>query len=188
MSTYHHGNLRTAVLKAASKILEKKGISGLSLRETARDAGVSHNAPYRHFPDRESLLAGIAAEGFSMLGEALKSSSGKAMGAAYVRFALVHPERFRLMFGGSLAVGKYPALREAADRAYQALVDSFRPHADAQQAQVAAAAAWSLVHGLSHLILDGHFAPAQRDAAGTENFVRQVLGGVRYLLGAQRSA
>lgn len=123
-----------------------------------------------------------------MLGEALKSSSGKAMGEAYVRFALKHPQRFRLMFGGSLAVGKYPALREAADRAYQALVDSFRPHADAQQAQVAAAAAWSLVHGLSHLILDGHFAQAQRDAAGTQDFVRQVLGGVRYLLGAQRSA
>jgi len=188
MSTYHHGNLRAAVLKAASKILERQGISGLSLRQAARRAGVSHNAPYRHFPGRESLLAGIAAEGFSMLADGLKGSSGKAMGEAYVRFALKHPQRFRLMFGGSLAVGKYPALREAADRAYQALVDSFRPHADAQQAQVAAAAAWSLVHGLSHLILDGHFAQAQRYAAGTEDFVRQVLGGVRYLLGAQRSA
>lgn len=188
MSTYHHGDLRAAVLQAASKILEKHGISGLSLREAARRAGVSHNAPYRHFPDRESLLAAIAAAGFVMLGEALKSSSGKAMGEAYVRFALGHPQRFRLMFGASLAVEKYPELREAADRAYQALVDSFRPHADAQQAQIAAAAAWSLVHGLSHLILDGHFAQAQRDAAGTENFVRQVLGGVRYLLGAQGSA
>jgi len=188
MSTYHHGDLPAAVLKSASKILEKQGISGLSLRAAARRAGVSHNAPYRHFPDRESLLAGIAAEGFSMLAEALKSSSGKAMGEAYVRFALKHPQRFRLMFGGSLSIGKHAALREAADKAYQALVDSFRPYADAQQAQVAAAAAWSLVHGLSHLILDGHFAQAQRDAAGTQNFVRQVLGGVRYLLGVQRSA
>ena len=188
MSTYHHGNLRSALLRSASTILEKQGLTKLSVRQAARRARVSHNAPYRHFPDRESLLAGLAAEGFSMLGEALKSTSGKAMGEAYVRFALAYPHRFRLMFGGSLALGKYPALREAADRAYQALVDSFRPHADAQQAQVAAAAAWSLVHGLSHLILDGHFAPAQRDAAGTENFVRQVLGGVRYLLAAQRSA
>ena len=188
MSTYHHGDLRAAVLKSASKILEKQGISGLSLREAARRAGVSHNAPYRHFPDRESLLAGIAAEGFAMLGEALQGSSGKAMGEAYVRFALKHPQRFRLMFGGSLAGARYPALRDAANRAFQALVDSFRPYADAQQAQVAAAAAWSLVHGLSHLILDGHFAQAQRDAAGPEDFVRQVLGGVRYLLGAQRSA
>jgi AcrR family transcriptional regulator len=188
MSTYHHGDLRIALLRSSSKILEKEGLTKLSLRAAARRAGVSHNAPYRHFPDRESLLAGIAAEGFSMLGEALKSSSGKAMGEAYVRFALAHPERFRLMFGGSLAIEKHPELREAADRAYAALVNSFRPHADAQQAQVAAAAAWSLVHGLSHLILDGHFTQAQRDAAGAENFVRQVLGGVRYLLSAQRSA
>ncbi len=188
MSTYHHGDLRAAVLKSASKILEKQGISGLSLREAARRAGVSHNAPYRHFPDRESLLAGIAAEGFAMLGEALQGSSGKAMGEAYVRFALKHPQRFRLMFGGSLAGARYPALRHAANRAFQALVDSFRAYADAQQAQVAAAAAWSLAHGLSHLILGGHFAQAQRDAAGPENFARQVLGGVRYLLGAQRSA
>jgi AcrR family transcriptional regulator len=188
MSTYHHGDLRTALLRSSSKILEKEGLTRLSLREAARRAGVSHNAPYRHFPNRESLLAGIAAEGFSMLGEALKSISGKAMGEAYVRFALKHPQRFRLMFGGSLPIGKHAALREAADKAYQALVDSFRPYADAQQAQVAAAAAWSLAHGLSHLILGGHFAQAQRDAAGPENFARQVLGGVRYLLGAQRSA
>jgi len=176
------------LLRSSSKILEKEGVSKLSVREAARRAGVSHNAPYRHFPDRESLLAGIATEGFSMLGAALQGSSGKAMGEAYVRFALEHPQRFRLMFGGSLAGAKYPALREAADRAFQALVDSFRPYADAQQAQVAAAAAWSLAHGLSHLILDGHFAQAQRDAAGPENFVRQVLGGVRYLPGVQRSA
>ncbi len=188
MSTYHHGELRTAVLLSSSKILEKEGLGKLSLREAARRAGVSHNAPYRHFPDRESLLAAIAAAGFMMLGEALKSSSGKAMGEAYVQFALAHPQRFRLMFGGSLAVEKYPEIREAADRAYAALVDSFRPHADAHQAQVAAAAAWSLAHGLSHLILDGHFAQAQRDAGGAGNFVRQVLETVRYVLGAQRSA
>lgn len=176
------------MLASASAILEKEGLANLSLREAARLAGVSHNAPYRHFPDRESLLAGIAAEGFSMLGEALQSGAGKAMGAAYVRFALAHPQRFRLMFGGSLSIGKHPAMREAAERAFQAVVDSFRPHATEQQAQVAAAAAWSLVHGLSHLLLDGHFAPGKREAGGTEQFVQQVLESVRYLLGAQRSA
>src|SRR3970040_1414973 len=99
MSTYHHGDLRTALLRSSSKILEKEGVSKLSVREAARRAGVSHNAPYRHFPDRESLLAGIATEGFSMLGAALQGSSGKAMGEDYVRFALEHPQRVRLMFG-----------------------------------------------------------------------------------------
>ena len=188
MSTYHHGDLPAALLRAGSKIVEKQGLNKLSLRQAARRAGVSHNAPYRHYPDRESLLAGIAAEGFRRLGEALKDSSGKAMGEAYVRFALEHPQLFRLMFGGSLAIGKYPALRESADRAYQALVDRFRVHASERQANVAAAAAWSLVHGLSHLLLDGHFRQAQRDAGGAQALVRQVLESVRFVLGAQRSA
>ena len=160
----------------------------MSLRHAARRARVSHNAPYRHFPDRESLLAGLAAQGFAMLGDALKNCSGKAMGAAYVRFALAHPERFRLMFGGSLDIARYPVLREAAERAFRPVVDSFRPHTSEQQAQVAAAAAWSLVHGVSHLLLDGHFKQAQRDAGGVESFVWQMLETVRYVLGAQRSA
>jgi AcrR family transcriptional regulator len=188
MTTYHHGDLRKALLTSASKILEKEGVAGLSVRHAARRAKVSHNAPYRHFPDRESLLAGLAAQGFAMLGEALKNRSGKAMGAAYVQFARAHPERFRLMFGGSLPMDSHPALREAAERAFRPVVDSFRPHASEQQAQVAAAAAWALVHGLSHLLLDGHFLKAKSEAGGDEAFVRQVLEAVRYVMPAQRSA
>ena len=188
MATYHHGDLRAALLRAGTKVVEKKGIKHLSVREAARRAGVSHNAPYRHFPDRESLLAGIAAEGFAKLGKALRTSSGKAMGEAYVRFALQHPEVFRLMFGDALDTRKYPPLREAAERAYLALVDRFRAHASAAEAHVAAAAAWSLVHGLSQLLLDGQFKQAQLDADGVAPFVRQILATVRYSLGAQRSA
>ena len=188
MTTYHHGNLRAALLRAGMKVIEKKGIKRLSVREAARRARVSHNAPYRHFPDRQSLLAGIAAEGFARLGEALKTSSGKAMGEAYVRFALEHPEVFRLMFGGTIRMGDHPPLREAADRAYQSLVDRFRAHGSEAEANVAAAAAWSLVHGLSHLLLDGHFQAPQRDAGGAAPFARQVLEAVRYSIGAQRSA
>src|SRR2546422_330429 len=67
MSTYHHGDLPAALLRAAGKTLERRGIAALSLREAARRAGVSHNAPYRHFPDREALLAALAAEGFAHL-------------------------------------------------------------------------------------------------------------------------
>jgi AcrR family transcriptional regulator len=171
MSTYHHGDLRQAVLQTAGGILEKEGLRALSLRELARRAGVSHNAPYRHFPDRESLLAALAAEGFQMLGDALQSRPRREMGEAYVEFALAHPERFRLMFGG------LAKLERRDRRAYEGLLKSF---ADlGEDAQYAAAAAWGLVHGLSHLLLEGHFRVQDR-----KQFVRDVLSTARF--GARR--
>lgn len=178
---YHHGDLPAALLRAAGQTLEKKGAAALSLREAARRAGVSHNAPYRHFPQREALLAALAAQGFAMLGEELRRYSGRELGEAYVRFALAHPQRFRLMFGGALPYPKYPDLREAATAAQRALLDAFK---DLPQPALAAAAAWALVHGLAQLILDGHFREAQRTAGGADAFVRQVLGVVRF---AQRA-
>src|SRR5512138_2858982 len=139
MSTYHHGDLPAALLKAAGRTLEKQGIGALSLRETARRAGVSHNAPYRHFPDREALLVALAAEGFAMLGERLQGKPGREMGEAYVRFALEQPQRFRLMFGGVLPLGKYPELGAAAKAAHGALASAFK---DLPRPELAAAAAW----------------------------------------------
>jgi AcrR family transcriptional regulator len=166
-SSYHHGDLRQAVLQEAGELIEKEGVDALSLREVARRAGVSHNAPYRHFPDRDSLLAALVEEGFRMLGEALEQRPRREMGEAYVEFALAHPARFRLMFGGRVK------LERRDRRAYEALVKSF---ADlGEDAQYAAAAAWSLVHGLSHLILDGHFEGRER-----KKFVRDVLASVRF--------
>lgn len=180
--TYHHGDLRTGLLRSAAKILEARGVKELSLREAARRAGVSHNAPYRHFADRDALLAALAAEGFARLGAALEASAAqgpRARGEAYVRFALEHPQRFRLMFGGTLPLDAHPALREAASQTYAGLVRAFEPLAGREGAPIAAAAAWSLVHGLAQLLLDGYFAQArgaERDAAA---FVREVLGAVR---------
>ena len=164
-ATYHHGDLRAALLRTAGEILEKEGLASLSLREVARRAGVSHNAPYRHFPDRGSLLAALAAQGFREFGDALAKRPRQEMGEAYVEFALEHPQRFRLMFGG--------VARGSDHRAYDALKKSF---ADlGADAEYAAAAAWGLVHGLAHLLLDGHFAG--RDHA---RFVRDVLSTVRF--------
>src|SRR5882762_8879130 len=180
MSTYHHRDLRTALLRAAGKRFEKQGITSLSVREAARRVGVSHNAPYRHFADREALLAALAAQGFEMLGQAMRGQTGRGMGEAYVRFALQYPQRFRLMFGGQVALEKYPRLRAAASSAFDQLQAAFSGYA--VEPRVAAAAAWSLVHGLSHLILDGHFP--QRD----EGFVKRVLGVVRFAVRPQRSA
>jgi AcrR family transcriptional regulator len=176
MSTYHHGDLRRALLAAAVDILETEGAEALSLREAARRAGVSHNAPYRHFADRDALLAGVAADGYRLLGEALTSRNERDMGEAYVGFALAHPQRFRLMFGGRIALDRHEALRQAADRAYGALLDAFRAGTGVRDPAVSAAAAWSLVHGLAHLLLDGHFADRTRAA-----FVRDVLASVRFV-------
>ena len=183
-ASYHHGDLRAALLQAGGELLEKQGIAGLSLREAARRAGVSHNAPYRHFPDRDALLAALAAEGFRMLADS-QAKAAKERGLAYVRFALEHPQRFRLMFGGVVPIARYPELSEQGRRAYRGLEEAFRELGE--DAPLAAAAAWSLVHGLSNLILDGHFAQAQRESGGAEAFAARVLGMTRFAR-AQRSA
>jgi AcrR family transcriptional regulator len=175
MSTYHHGDLPAALLRTAGKMLEKDGPAELSLREVARRAGVSHNAPYRHFPDRDALLAGLAAEGFRMLGEALQAAGTREMGEAYVRFALEHPQRFRLMFGGHVDQAQHAELGRSARRAYDTLSAVFRARTDVADPEQAAAAAWALVHGLAHLLLDGHF-PGKK----TDRFVRAVLDAVRF--------
>lgn len=183
MSTYHHGDLRTALLQAAGELLEEQGLAGLSLREAARRAGVSHNAPYRHFPDRDALLAALATAGFRMLGEEMAGKTGRQRGEAYVRFALAHPNRFRLMFGGQIEISKHAELLAAATGTYEGLVAAFRGQGDIANPETAAAAAWALTHGLAHLLLDGHF----REKAKAQDFVREVIGAVRFAA-AQRSA
>jgi AcrR family transcriptional regulator len=173
--------LREDILREAGKRLEKQGISKLSIRDAARRAGVSHNAPYRHFPDREKLLAALAAEGFKQLSKAMEGKSGRQMGEAYVAFALAHPQRFRLMFGGVLRLDDHPELRASAHASYAVLEEAFA--GQGVDEKLAAAAAWSLVHGLSHLLLEGHF-PGR--GAG---FVKDVIGAVRFAhVPAQRSA
>lgn len=179
MTTYHHGDLRAAVLAAAAKMMEKEGLAGLSVREAARRAGVSHNAPYRHFPDRDALLAALAAEGFRELGKALDGPSGRELGETYVRYALQYPQRFRLMFGGELALERHGELRAQAEATHERLAKAFAGLGS--EASYAAAAAWSLVHGLAQLILAGHFE-------NNDDFVKKVLGAVRFAVGAQRSA
>lgn len=171
------------MLAAAGQLLEKKGIEALSLREAARRAGVSHAAPYRHFRDREALLAALAAEGFRMFRERLETAerSGglRARGEAYIAFALAHPQRFRLMFGSGISLAGSADLREQAGRAFGGLERAIAAHAG-QDAPHAAIAAWALVHGLSHLLLDQKLAGATRDPAQVQEFVRAVLGSIRF--------
>src|SRR5512143_826232 len=110
--TYHHGDLKNALIKAGIQILSKEGIEGLSLRKVAQRAGVSHNAPYSHFPDKQSLIAAISTEGFNQLYHELDavvsaySNDPKQQlqeGAwAYVQFAIKNTDTFKIMFSGIL--------------------------------------------------------------------------------------
>lgn len=181
---YHHGDLRAALLAAAGKVLEDQGPAGVLLREVARLAGVSHNAPYRHFASREALLAALAAQGFDEFAARMQAA-GLETGEAYVAFALEHPQLFRLMFGGTVKLASDPELARAAGRAYESLVQAFRARGDVADPQTAAAAAWALVHGLAQLLLDGHF---ERAAApeGQLAFARKVLGAVRFAAAPRR--
>jgi len=186
---YHHGDLEVALVRAAGNILEKEGVEALSLREVARRAGVSHNAPYRHFPDREALLAALAARGFEMLARAQQAAASngglRAMGEAYVLFALENPQRFRLMFGGQISIARHERLRDVATRTFAGLSGALAARVpEAQGARDASIAAWALVHGLALLLMGDRIAPATMNGRERKAFVRDVLASVRFAAGA----
>ncbi len=165
---YRHGNLPVALVAAARQILDENGFEAVGLRETARRVGVSATAAYRHFTSKEDLLASVAAQGFRELGAAMeKATCGpnplSRSGQAYIEFAQQNRGLFRLMFGPVLAErAKYQALQAATDAVAGVLL---RNVADLDQRpldhNVAAMAAWGLVHGLSHLFVDGFVPPAR---------------------------
>ena len=181
---YRHGNLPTALVAAARKILDENGLQAAGLRETARRVGVSATAAYRHFASKEDLLAAVAAEGFRELRAAIETSSRGAHplirgGVAYVEFAQRNPGLFRLMFGPVIAErAKYPALDAAAGSVSEFLwraVAEFdqRPRED----NVTATAAWSIVHGLANLTVDGFVPPARGRMLVEEILARTQLPG-----------
>jgi AcrR family transcriptional regulator len=125
---YHHGNLREALLAAAERALETTGAQDLSLRELAREVGVSHAAPRRHFPDKQALLDALALNGFEQLGAVLATAinnAGPEFGAqmlslarAYTGYATAHPALIELMFAAKHKAGGPPELTEAGERAF----------------------------------------------------------------------
>ena len=181
---YHHGDLRRALLDAAEALMAE-GDDDPSLRAVARRAGVSHAAPYKHFADRHALRAGVAERGFEALrGEMDRAAAAaaqaplRAIGRAYLGFALAHPARYRLMFGPEFAGGHgTPELDRAAQAAFDALV-ARQPHGDTQTGDRATAvASWSLVHGLATLLIDGRVAvPDGRDPL---DFAVEAMGRLR---------
>jgi AcrR family transcriptional regulator len=132
---YHHGNLRTALLARAERTVRERGVQDLSLRELARELGVSHGAPRRHFPDRQALLDALAEAGFARLGAELQSAVDaagedfqvrlRATATAYVRFATRDAALLELMFAGKHREPSGP-LQEAAERAFSVMLELIR--------------------------------------------------------------
>ncbi|MDB4985454.1 MAG: transcriptional regulator [Myxococcaceae bacterium] len=169
---YHHQDLREAMIRVAQELLETEGPSSWTVRAAARIAGVSSGAPYRHFADKEALLAAVAARGFedlrselaTALERAVANSQARfqALGEAYVSFAAARPGRYQIMFGRDiLNRDLYPELCAAADRAFATLLEEIERAQAAQllrndaSARALAAGVWSVVHGLSDLLLSG---------------------------------
>lgn len=160
---YHHGNLRESLLAAADVLLARHGLAGLTLREVARTAGVSHAAPYHHFASLDELLAAVAARSFEALGAEMARAAAVAdareallrIGDAYVGHARRHPAHFRLMFGPMLArKAEFPELAEAARQSFSLLLQTGERYAPGEGA-VVALSGWSLGHGFANLAIDG---------------------------------
>ena len=201
---YHHGDLKAALRTTGHRRLADDGVGALSLRELARESGVSHAAVYRHYADREALLADLAADGFEELvrlhHEAIAATTDgpaerlKACGRAYVRFGLERPHLLQLMFSRDVGDwARHPALVEASSRLADLLHGLIR---DGQAAgglragdpRELALSAWSTVHGLTLLLVGRHVPGVTVDEAFAEQAARRCTDLVIEGIGANGTA
>jgi AcrR family transcriptional regulator len=175
-NSYHHGNLQEALLSAGLELLERRGCAELALREVAREVGVSPAAVYRHYTSKEALLTAMAIEGFKRLNAAQVEPVSNAvvtpvrfaeMGRAYVRFAVRNPALFRLMFSDQIDSSRDAALMFAIEPLTGNIEDAVArlagPRFSSAMRRKAALRAWSLVHGLSMLLIDGQLRIAHSE-------------------------
>lgn len=177
---YHHGNLRRALVDEALRTVQVHGVAHLTLRTVGRKLGVSRSALYRHFADKQALLAAVGCEGFRMLRQALaeaweRNGRGRtgfeAMGKAYVQFAVAHSSHYRVMFGGFIeSARKDEDFISEAKAAFQVLVDAIVDQQNTglirrDDPVLMARFIWARVHGISMLVIDGQIRGAgQREA------------------------
>jgi AcrR family transcriptional regulator len=177
---YHHGDLRRALLDEALRTIQTQGVEHLTLRTVGAKLGVSRSALYRHFADKQSLLATVGKEGFGKLRQALADAwevngHGRigfdAMHRAYVQFAVAHPSHYRVMFGGFIeSAAKDDQFISEASGAFQVLLDALVEQQNAGDIRrddpvLMARFVWALVHGTALLFIDGQLPePAQRAA------------------------
>ena len=196
--TYHHGDLRRSLIAAAENLLEERSSAGLSLREVAKRAGVSHAAPYRHFHDKAALLDAIAQTGFERLSERMRQSYEghpadpeaqlREAGQAYVGWATERPERTRLMMGGLMREDPLcTCLHAAAEDSFAwifRIIDEGRTAGvfGGPDTDTVVLSAWSTVHGLTMLILNSGKVRAETPAqiaALTERVCDTLVSGLR---------
>ncbi|HTN24907.1 MAG TPA: TetR/AcrR family transcriptional regulator [Solirubrobacteraceae bacterium] len=188
---YHHGNLRSALLQRAARTVDERGVQAISLRELARETGVSHAAPRRHFPDRQALLDALAEEGFERLGGDLRraiEAAGPAfrprlhaLAHAYIGFATSHPALLELMFAGKQREGA-DGVREAADRTFSVALAAIAegqaggelPPGDPGQVGFGA---FAMLQGLATMAIGGMIDSAPVDEVVT-CVVDQLLDGL----------
>lgn len=177
--TYHHGDLKNALIQAGVEILAKDGVSGLSLRKVALKAGVSHSAPYAHFVDKQALIAAISTEGFRQLYERVSGVTEKyksqptkqliEVAWAYVQFAMDDPDRFKVMFSAVLEKEKeYPEFVTESQRNFQLvkmIVEANQASGQLRSgpSELIALSAWGIVHGFVMLLLEGQIPHAVLD-------------------------
>ena len=187
---YHHGNLRTALLEAAHARLSEVGEADLSLRDLATRVGVSVNASYRHFSNKEALLMELSAMGFDTLRTRMLESIEevrplgpehhlRAAGQAYTAFARQDPGLYKLMFGRKGRFGAQARLLEAANAAFDVVIDCVAKlrgaSTDSAEAVKAAAGVWSMVHGYAMLDIGGYLAGMAEQKRPTAAEVLRLL-------------
>ncbi len=172
--TYHHGDLKNALIKAGADILSKEGVSALSLRKVAQKAGVSHAAPYAHFADKQALIAAISTEGYKQLYEKIAQAAEHYRSDplrrlveaswAYVQFALDEPDQFKVTLSGMIEKEQeYPAFVEIARQSFGQVVEIVE---QCQQAGIlrkgapdlTAVSVWALIHGFVTLLMENQIS------------------------------
>ena len=193
--TYHHGDLRRALLEEALRTIQTRGVEALTLRNVGEKLGVSRTALYRHFADKPTLLAAVGREGFRLLRVALSEAwenhgrgreGFEAMGRAYVRFAAEHRSHYRVMFGGFIeSCARDAAFIEEARSAFQVLVDALieqqqRGLIRKDDPMLQARWIWSMVHGISMLVIDGQLrGQDERGEALNEYAIGRIRDAIR---------
>ena len=188
---YHHGNLKEALLRAALELIAQKGPAGFTFAEAARWAGVSPAAPYRHFRDRDELMASVALRGFEQFEAALKRAWGDGapdaltaldrLGKAYLGFARSEPAYYSAMFEAGIPPSSNPQLRDAGERAFVVLraaaekLCALTPPRDRPPALMVALHIWSMTHGIASLFGRGDAASRALPMSAEELLEANVL-------------